>query len=58
MMDTKCRWRSDRLDGVGSFSELRGYTKVMQIRQNETTHEICYLATQFLIFGIILGEQP
>ena len=43
MIDAKWRWRSDRLDGAGSFREPFGQTKVMQIRQRETTHEICCL---------------
>ena len=49
----QCRWRSDWLDGTGSFGEPLGQTKVMQIRQRETqnhqgtiTHEICCLAAQ------------
>ena len=54
LMDAKCRWRSNRLDGAGSFSELLGQTNVMQIRQRETlnhqgaiTHEVCCLAAQY-----------
>ena len=53
LMDAKCRWRSDRLDGAVSFREPLGQTKVMQIRQGETlnhqgaiTHEVCCLAAQ------------
>ena len=47
-MQNTVRWRSDRLDGavVGSFWEPLGQTKVMQIRQRETTHEICCLAAE------------
>jgi hypothetical protein len=53
LIDAKCRWRSDRLDGAGSNREPLGQTKVMQIRQRETlnhqgaiTHEVCCLAAQ------------
>ena len=49
----KCRWRSDQLDGAGSFSEPLGQTKVMQICQRETqnhqgaiTHEIYSISRQ------------
>ena len=52
LMDAKCRWRSNRLDGAVSFRELLGQTEVMQIRQGETlnhqgaiTHEVCCLVT-------------
>ena len=54
MMDAKCRWRPDGLDGVVSFREPLGQTKVIQIRQGETlnhqgaiTHEVCCLAAQY-----------
>jgi hypothetical protein len=50
LMDAKCRWRSDRLDGAVSFREPLGQTKVMQSRQGGTlnhqgaiTHEVCSL---------------
>ena len=53
LINEKCRWRSDWLDGAWSFREPLDQTKVMQIRQRETqicqretTHEICCLATQ------------
>ena len=46
LINAKCRWRSDWLDGAWSFGEPLDQTKVMQIRQRETTHEICCLATQ------------
>ena len=46
LINAKCRWHSNRLDGAGSFWELLGQTKVMEIRQRETTHEICCLADQ------------
>ena len=46
LINAKCRWHSDRLDGAVSFWEQIGQTKVMQIRQRETTHEICCLAAQ------------
>ena len=53
LIDEKCRWRSDWLDGPLSFRELLGQMKVMQIRQRETqnpqgaiTHEICCLLSQ------------
>ena len=36
LIDAKCRWRSNRLDGAVSFWEPLGQTKVMQIRQRET----------------------
>ena len=54
LIDAKCRWHSDQLDGAESFWEPLGQTKVMQIqqretqiRQTETAHEICCLAAQF-----------
>ena len=53
LMDAKCRWHSDRLDGAVSIREPIGQMKVMQIRQGETlnhqgatTHEFCCLAAQ------------
>jgi hypothetical protein len=53
LIDAKCRWRSDWLDGAVNFWELLGQMKVMQIHQRETqnhqgaiTHEICCLAAQ------------
>ena len=46
LINAKCIWRSDWLDGARSFREPLGQTKVMQIRQRETTHEICCLAAQ------------
>ena len=56
LMDAKCRWHSDLLDGAVSFREPLGQMKVMQIRQGETlnhqgaiTHEVCCLAAQFSI---------
>ena len=36
LINAKCRWHSDWLDVTGSFRELLGQTKVMQIRQRET----------------------
>ena len=54
IIDAKWRWRSDRLDGTGSFREPFGQTKVMQIRQGEIinhqgeiTHEVCCSAAQY-----------
>ena len=54
LINAKCRWHSDWLDVTGSFRELLGQTKVMQIRQRETqihqretTNEICCLAVQY-----------
>ena len=54
LMDAKCSWRSNRLEGNVSFREPLGQTKVMQIRQGETlnhqgaiTHEGCCLAAQW-----------
>ena len=54
LMDAKCSWRSNRLEGNVSFREPLGQTKVMQIRQGETlnhqgaiTHEVCCLAAQY-----------
>ena len=41
LIDAKCIWRSDRLDGAVSFREPLGETKAMQIRQ-----EVCSLAAQ------------
>ena len=52
LINAKCRWRSDRLDGTGSFREPLGQMKVMQIHQGETlnhqgiTHKFCCLAAQ------------
>ena len=53
LIDAKCRWRSDRLDGPVSFREMLGQTKVIQIRQEETlnhqgaiTHEVCLSAAE------------
>ena len=53
LIDAKCRWHSDRLDGAVSFWETLGQTKVMQIHQRETqnhqgaiTLEVCCLAAQ------------
>ena len=36
LIDANCRWRSDWIDGAGSFREPLGQMKVMQIRQRET----------------------
>ena len=36
LIDAKCRWHSDRLDGAGRFWEPLGQTKVMQICMRET----------------------
>jgi hypothetical protein len=36
LIDAKCRWHSNRLDGAVSFREPLGQTKVIQIRQRET----------------------
>ena len=54
MIDAKCRWRSDCLDGAGSFREPLGQTKVMQIHQGETlnhqgamTQEVCCLLARY-----------
>ena len=54
LIDAKCRWHPDRLDGAGSFWELLGQTKVTQIRKGETqshkaviTHEVCCLSAQY-----------
>ena len=46
LIGAKCKLRSDRLDGTGSFWEPLGQTKVMQIRQGAITHEICCLSSQ------------
>ena len=42
------RWRSDRLDGavVARCLGTPGQTKVSGDCQRETTHEICFLATE------------
>ena len=60
----KCRWRSDRLDGAGSFWEPLGQTQVMQIRQGETpnhqgaiTHDLCCLSCQLRPFWKMLGSS-
>jgi hypothetical protein len=57
LMDAKCRWHSQRLDGAESLWEPLGQTKVMQICQGETqshqgaiTHEFCCLAAQLCRF--------
>ena len=54
LMDAKCRWRSDRLDGTVSFRELLGQKRVMKIRQGGTlshqgaiTLEVCCSSAQF-----------
>ena len=54
LMDAKCRWCSDWLDGAVSFREPLGQTKVIQILQGEIlnhqgaiTHEVCCLADIF-----------
>ena len=64
LINTKCRWRSDRLDGAGSFRELLNQTKVMQICQRETqnhqgviTHEICCLAAQLFLCQFSLARE-
>jgi hypothetical protein len=36
LINAKCRWHSNRLDGAVSFREPLGQTKVIQIRQRET----------------------
>jgi len=53
LIDAKCRWCSDQLDGAVSFRESLGQTKVMQIHQRETqnhqgaiTHEVRCLSSQ------------
>ena len=60
LINAKCRWHSDRLDGAVSFRESLGQTKVMQIRQGETlnhqgaiTHKVCCCAAQYIY---ILGK--
>ena len=58
LIDAKCRWWSDWLDGAASFREQLGQSKVMQIPLGETlnhqgaTHEICCLAAQLQTFVI------
>ena len=37
LIDVKCRWHSDQLDGAGSFREPLGQTKVMKIHQGVDT---------------------
>ena len=49
LMDAKCRWRSDRLDGSGSFRETLGQTKVMQIRQGETLKHQGAITMKFVV---------
>ena len=56
LMDAKCRWRSNRLDGAVSFREPLGQTKVMKIRRGETlnhqgaiTHEVCCLFSSSIV---------
>ena len=48
-MQNTVGWHYDRLDDaeVRSFWEPLGQTKVMQIRQRETSHEICCLAAEY-----------
>jgi hypothetical protein len=53
LINAKCRWRSDRLDGAGSFREPLGQMKVMQIRQRETTHELFFFRRIVLPFTFI-----
>ena len=63
LIDAKCRWRLDQLDGGESFWEPLGQRKVMQIRQRKTqiyqwaiTNEICCLSAQ-LIRHLITPQQ-
>ena len=56
LMDAKCKWRSDWLDGAVTFREPLGQTKVMQIHQGETlnhqgviTHKVFCLAAQLVV---------
>jgi hypothetical protein len=58
------RWRSDRLDGAVVMQCLGtpGQTKVSGDCQRETTHEICCLAAEWLLFAdkisFLLVNQP
>ena len=36
LMDAKCRWRSNRLDGAVSFMKPHGQTKVKRIHKGPT----------------------
>ena len=63
LINAKCRWRLDQLDGGESFWEPLGQRKVMQIRQRKTqiyqwaiTNEICCLSAQ-LIRHLITPQQ-
>ena len=65
LIDAKCRWHLDRLDGPVNFWEPLSQTKVMQIRQGETlshqgtiNHEVCYLADQFRTIEQVLYLKP
>ena len=59
LIDTKCRCRSDRLDGPASFREPLGQTKVMHIRQGGGTlnhqgviiYKVCCFAAQFVHYS-------
>ena len=47
LIDAKCRWRSNRLDGAGGNRELLGQRKEMKIHQVAITHDICCYTAQF-----------
>ena len=53
-MQNVLRWCSNQLDGAVSFRELLGERKVMQIRQGEITHEVCFLSAQLINFKSIV----
>ena len=66
LINAKCRWLSDWLDGAGSFWEPFGQMEVMQICQGETqshqgaiTHEVCCLSAQLskFLFQIEISSQ-
>ena len=46
LIDAKCRWRSNRLDGAGSNREPLGQRKEMKILQVAIDHEICCYTAQ------------
>ena len=49
LINAKCRWCSNRLDGAGSFWEPLGQTKVMKIRQRETQNHQGAITMKFVV---------
>ena len=49
LIDAKCRWRSDQLDGAGSFLGTPWSNESDANPPGAITHEICCLAAQLFI---------